>query len=99
MSTTEQTPSTGFALLIKTPRVERRFVPLQGDTIRILDKNGKELWSVKVPAPINNPGIILHEVELNLLTARDFVQFCQKTWTRNDSTQPASPPPSTNNPS
>jgi hypothetical protein len=41
---------------------------LQGDTITILDKDGKEPWSLKIPAPINNPGIILHEVQIDLLT-------------------------------
>jgi hypothetical protein len=99
MSMTEQTPTKGFALLIKAPGAERRFVPLQGETIRILDKDGKELWSLKLPAPIDNPGIILHEVQLDLLTEREFGQFCQKTWTRGHSAQPGSPPQPTNNPS
>jgi hypothetical protein len=99
MNTTEQNPTKGFALLIKAPRAERRFVPLQGETICILDKDGKELWSLKFPAPINNPGIILHEVQIDLLTERDFGQFCQKTWTRGPSHQPGPPPQPTNNPS
>jgi hypothetical protein len=96
MSMTDQTDTKGFALLIKAPRVERRFIPLEGETISILDKNGKELWSLKLPAPINNPGIILHEVQIDLLTEREFGQFCQKTWTRGPSSQPDSVPHSLN---
>ena len=88
MSTTGQTQTKGFALLIKAPGAVRRFVPLEGETISILDKDGKELWSLKLPAPINNPGIILHEVQVDLLTEREFGQFCQKTWTRGPSPQP-----------
>ena len=79
--------------------MERRFVPLEGETISILDKNGKELWSLKLPAPINNPGIILHEVQIDLLTEREFGQFCQKTWTRGPSSQPDSALHPINNPS
>jgi hypothetical protein len=41
--------TTGFALLIKTPGATRRFSPGEGETIAILDKNGKETWSVKIP--------------------------------------------------
>jgi hypothetical protein len=99
MSTKDQTESKGFALLIKAPRVERRFVPREGETIIILDKNGKELWSLKLPTPINNPGIILHEVQIDLLTEREFGQFCQKTWTRSPSSQPDPAPQPGNNPS
>ena len=98
MNTTDQTPTKGFALLIKAPGVERRFVPLQGETIRILDKDGEELWSLKLPTPINNPGVILHEVQIDLLTDREFGQFCQKTWTRGPSAQLAAPSEPTNNP-
>jgi len=35
----------GFALLIKAPRVVRSFVPLKGETIRVRDESGKEIWS------------------------------------------------------
>jgi hypothetical protein len=99
MSPTDQTPARGFALLIKARRVERRFVPREGETIRILDKDGKELWSIKVPAPIDNLGVILHEVQIDLLTEREFGHFCQNTWTRGPSTQPPPQPDPTKNPS
>jgi hypothetical protein len=79
---TTQTESKGFALLIKAPRIERRFVPKEGETIAILDKDGKEIWSVKIPAPIDNPGLILHEVRIDLLTERSFGNFCKQTWER-----------------
>jgi hypothetical protein len=98
MNTTEQTPTKGFALLIKAPGAERHFVPREGETIRILDKDGKELWSLKIPGPINNPGVILHEVQIDLLTERDFGHFCQKTWTRPPSVHAAAPSDPTTNP-
>jgi len=75
----------GFALLIKAPRVVRSFVPLKGETISVRDKSGKEIWSVTVPAPIDNPGMILNEVQIDLLTEREFGRFCQNTWTRGES--------------
>jgi hypothetical protein len=98
MNTTEETPTKGFALLIHAPRAERHFVPLEGETIRILDKDGKELWSLKLPTPINDPGVTLYDVQIDLLTERDFGQFCQKTWTRGPSAEPAAPSEPANNP-
>jgi hypothetical protein len=86
----DQTGTKGFAILIKAPGVTRRFVPREGETITITDKDGKELWSFKVPAPIDNPGVIIHEVEINLLTEREFGHFCQKTWTRSSVPEPRS---------
>jgi hypothetical protein len=77
---TTQTKSRGFALLIKAARTVRRFVPKEGETIAILDEHGKEVWSLKIPAPIDNPGLILQEVQIDLLTERDFVNFCKMTW-------------------
>ena len=50
MSTGNETK--GFALLIKAPRVVRRFVPLKGETISIRDESGKEIWSLTLPIPI-----------------------------------------------
>jgi hypothetical protein len=72
----------GFALLIKAPRTVRRLVRGEGDTIAILDEHGKEIWNVKIPGPIDDPGIRLHQVRMNLVTERDFVDFCKKTWER-----------------
>ena len=57
----------GFALLIKAPRAVRIFEPRKGDTIKILDESGKEIWSLKIPIPTANPGVILHEVHVDLL--------------------------------
>jgi hypothetical protein len=83
MNTPNDPPATkGFAILIKAPGATRRFVPREGETITITDKDGKELWSLKVPVPIDNPGVIIHDVQIDLLTERDFGHFCQKTWTR-----------------
>jgi hypothetical protein len=83
--------SKGFAILIRAPGAKRRFVPLEGETITITDKDGKEIWSLKIPAPIDNPGVIICEVQIDLLTEREFTHFWQKTWTR-----PDQPPPSVN---
>jgi hypothetical protein len=43
MNTTEFPPYTGFAILIKAPNATRTFVPLEGETITITDKDGKNL--------------------------------------------------------
>jgi hypothetical protein len=64
----------GF-LLIKAPHAVRTFEPRKGDTIKILDESGKEIWSLKLPIPQGNPGIILHEVQIDLLTERSFGEF------------------------
>jgi hypothetical protein len=50
----DQPDAKGFANLINAPGVTRRFVPREGETITITDKDGKELWSFKVPAPIDS---------------------------------------------
>jgi hypothetical protein len=99
MNNTDRTPTKGFALLIHAPRVERHFVPLEGETIRILDKDGKELWSLKIPAPIDNPGVILYDVQIDILTERDFGQFCQNTWNRGRPAPPDTNPAAQTNPS
>jgi hypothetical protein len=99
MSTTEQSATKGFALLISAPRAERHFVPLEGETIRILDKDGKELWSLKLPTPINNPGVTLYDVQIDLLTERDFGNFCQNTWNRGRTASPDTNPAAQTNPS
>jgi hypothetical protein len=52
MDTTEFPPYKGLAILIKAPGVTHHFVPREGETITITDKDGKELWSVKIPRPI-----------------------------------------------
>ena len=96
MSTQQQ--SNGFALLIKALGAVRRFVPRDGETITILDKHGKEIWSLKLPMPIDNPGVILHEVQIDLLTEREFGNFCQKTWNRAAPDQTATPAPPPPNP-
>lgn len=80
MNTTSKPPTKGYAILIKAPGAVRRFTPLEGETIAVLDKDGKEIWSVKIPAPIDNPGIIAYSVQVDLLTERDFGNFAQKTW-------------------
>ena len=92
-TTTTQSQTKGFALLIKAPGATRSFTPKQGETITILDKDGIEVWSLKLPAPINNPGIILQEVQIDLLTERAFANFCQKTWDRGRTDQPGTPAP------
>jgi hypothetical protein len=55
-------PTKGLALLIKVPDIARSFIPGEGETITILDKNGKEVWSIEVPAPTNNPGVTISRV-------------------------------------
>ena len=109
MNTSDQPPTKGFAILIKAPGAKRTFVPREGETITITDKSGKELWTFKVPVPIDNPGVILYDVQIDLLTERDFSHFCQKTWTcppklseggsPSHATPPTTPPPPTTNPS
>jgi hypothetical protein len=89
-------PSKGFALLIKAPRAIRQFVPLQGETIKILDESGKEIWNLKLPIPIENPGVIFHEIQVDLLTEREFGNFCQKTWNRDSHSTPTTLAPPTN---
>jgi hypothetical protein len=85
----------GLALLIKASGIARSFIPGEGETITILDKNGKEVWSIKVPAPNNNPGVTIYDVQIDLLTEREFGNFAQKTWNRGPADPPAalSPPP------
>ena len=78
----DSTAQRGFALLIKAPGVIRTFEPLKGETIEILDAQGNVLWSFKLPVPMENPGINLHEVNIDLLTERDFGEFCKRTWSR-----------------
>ena len=92
MSTPTEKPPTGFGILIKTPAV-RRFTKFEGERIAILDKNGKELWTVKIPQGIDNPGIIAYSVHLDLLTEREFGHFCQKTWDHARPDQAETPPP------
>ena len=83
MNTSTEHPVTkGFAILIKAPGATRRFVPKEGETITITDKDGKELRSFKNPQGQANPGVIIYDVQIDLLTERDFGHFCQKTWTR-----------------
>ena len=72
----------GFALLIKAPHAVRTFEPRKGETIKILDACGKEIWSLKLPIPMANPGVILHEVQIDLLTERAFGEFCKNTWSK-----------------
>jgi hypothetical protein len=40
----------------------------------------REVWSIEVPAPNDNPGVIIYNVQIDLLTERDFGNFAQKTW-------------------
>ena len=69
----------------------------QGETIATTDKDGKDLRSLKVPAPIDNPRVTIHEVEINLLAEREFGHFCQNTWNRGPAClYTPSPPPTTN---
>src|SRR6516225_10063620 len=70
MNTTEFPPYKGFAILIKAPGVKRSFVPREGETITITDKDGKELWSFKNREGQDNPGVIIYDVHIDLLTAR-----------------------------
>jgi hypothetical protein len=99
MNTIGQVPAKGFAILIKAPAATRHFVPGEGETITITDKSGKELWSFKVPDPIDNPGVIIHQVQIDLLTEREFGHFCQNTWSPGHAAPPTTPPPPTANPS
>lgn len=92
------TATRGFALLTKAPGAIRRFVPTEGETITVLDKNGKEAWSIKVPAPNNNPGVTIYDVQIDLLTEREFGNFAQKTWNRGPADPAATPPPPPANP-
>jgi len=93
-----QTPTKGFALLINAPGAVRTFVPREGETITILDKNGKEVWSIKVPAPNDNPGVTIYDVQIDLLTQREFGNFAQKTWNRGPANHLSSPVPPPSNP-
>jgi hypothetical protein len=95
-NSTDRTPTKGFAILIKAPGATRHFVPREGETITITDKDGKQLWSFRVPVPIDDPGVIIHEVQIDLLTEREFGYFCQKTWTGTPAPKPNLPPPPTN---
>jgi hypothetical protein len=90
---TSQRSTRGFALLIKAPGVTRSFTPGEGETITIFDKNGNKVWSIELPAPNDNPGVTIHEVQIDLLSERDFGNFCQKTWTRGPAVEPATPQP------
>ena len=72
----------GFAILIKSSRAVRTFEPLKGESIRILDKSGKEVWKIDLPVGIGDPGIICCEVQIDLLTERAFGDFCTGTWNR-----------------
>jgi hypothetical protein len=96
---TTPAPTKGLALLIKAPSIARTFIPTEGETIKLLDKNGKEVWSIKVPAPNNNPGVTIYDVQIDLLIERDFGHFAQKTWNRSPAEPPAALPPPTANPS
>jgi hypothetical protein len=99
MLATDRTPNKGLALLIKAPGIARRFIPGKGETITILDKNGKEVWSIKVPVPNNNPGVTIYDVQIDLLTEREFGNFAQKTWNRGPAHPPAATPHPPTNPS
>ena len=100
-TTTTQTHTKGFAILIKAPGATRHFVPGEGETITITDKAGKELWSFKNREGQGNPGVIIYDVQIDLLTERDFGHFCQNTWNRTPSSAvpsakaDASPPDTT----
>jgi hypothetical protein len=98
-TTTTQPHAQGLALLIKAPSIARSFIPGQGETIKILDKNGKEVWSIEVPAPNNNPGVTIYDVQIDPLTERDFGNFAQKTWSHGPADPPAAPPAPPTNPS
>ncbi len=45
-------------------------------------KTGKNSGSFKNPAGAGNPGVTLHDVQIDLLTDREFGNFAQKTWNR-----------------
>ena len=89
----------GFAILIKAPGATRHFVPREGETITITDKDGKQLWSFKNPEGQGNPGVIIYDVQIDLLTERDFAHFCQNTWNSNPTTPPDTTPSAATNPS
>jgi hypothetical protein len=44
--------------------------------------DGKKLWSFKNPAGTANPGVTIYDVQIDLLTEREFGNFAQKTWNR-----------------
>ena len=70
-----ETPTQGFAILIKAPNVVRRFVPKEGETITILDQDGKGLWTFKNPAGAGNPGVTIYDVQIGLLTEPESGKF------------------------
>ncbi len=79
MNAPTQPPSTkGLAILIKAPNITRSFVPREGETITITDKDGKELWTFKNPQGQGNPGITIYDVQIDLLTEREFGNLAQK---------------------
>jgi hypothetical protein len=80
-------------LLIKTPGAKRSFVPGEGETITITDKNGKELWSFKNPEGQGNPDVIIYDVQIDLLIEREFGHLCQKTWNLGTADPPAGTTP------
>ena len=82
MTSTEFPAYKGFAILIKAPNTLRTFVPREGETITITDKHGKQLWSFKNLQGQGNPGLIVYDVQIDLLTEREFGNFAQKTWNR-----------------
>src|SRR5436305_2137277 len=91
-------PANGLAILIKAPNTVRTFIPREGETITITDKQGKELWSIRVPVPNKDPGVTIYNVQIDLLTERDFGNFAQKTWTRGLEDPPPKPPTPPANP-
>jgi hypothetical protein len=102
MNTTELPPTKGFGILIKALGGTRSFVPREGETIT--DKAGKELWSFKHLVGTDNPGVIIYDVQIELLTEREFGKFAQNARTGRSchpatpSRQPtqAEPPPAKN---
>ena len=82
-SPTDKTPTKAFAILIKAPNIARSFVPREGETITITDKDGKELWAFKNPQGQGNPGITIYDVQIDLLTEREFGNFAQRILTAN----------------
>ena len=63
-------PSQRFRHSDQSPGATRHFVRGEGETVTITDKSGKELWSFKVPAPLGNRGVTIHQVQIDLLTER-----------------------------
>jgi hypothetical protein len=98
MTSTEFPPHKGFAILITAPGATKQFIRGEGETITITDKTGKELWSFKNPQGMDNPGVIIYDVQIDLLTERDFGHFCQKTWSPAAAPAPNTTQPPTNNP-